>query len=82
MAPPRCLEQGVLRSVADANIGSIMGIGGFPACYGGRHPARERYEGGVADFVTRGQLLAAAYGDRLEPASLRDEQAAEVEPLR
>jgi hypothetical protein len=43
----RCLEQGVLRSVPDANIGSIMGIG-FPPCYGGADPVRQRLPGLVS----------------------------------
>jgi 3-hydroxyacyl-CoA dehydrogenase / enoyl-CoA hydratase / 3-hydroxybutyryl-CoA epimerase len=62
----RCLEEGVLRSVPDANIGSIMGIG-FPPWTGGVLQYIEGYPGGVAGFVARARELAARYGERFEP---------------
>jgi 3-hydroxyacyl-CoA dehydrogenase/enoyl-CoA hydratase/3-hydroxybutyryl-CoA epimerase len=77
----RCLEQGVLRSVPDANIGSIMGIG-FPPCYGGAIQYVNGYEGGVAGFVARARELAAAYGERFDPPALLVDAAATGEPLR
>jgi 3-hydroxyacyl-CoA dehydrogenase/enoyl-CoA hydratase/3-hydroxybutyryl-CoA epimerase len=77
----RCLEQGVLRSVPDANIGSIMGIG-FPACYGGAIQYVNGYEGGVAGFVARARQLADAYGERFEPPALLVEHARTGEPVR
>ncbi len=40
----RCLEEGVIESVADANIGSILGIG-FPGWTGGVLQYINRYEG-------------------------------------
>lgn len=43
----RCLEEGVLTSVADANVGSILGIG-FPAWTGGVFQYINGYEGGPA----------------------------------
>ncbi|MBL7500629.1 enoyl-CoA hydratase/isomerase family protein [Frankia sp. CNm7] len=65
-----CLDDGVLTSVADANIGSLYGIG-FPAWTGGVLQYVNQYEGGLAGFVDRARALAAAYGDRfLPPASL------------
>ncbi|MFJ6518298.1 3-hydroxyacyl-CoA dehydrogenase NAD-binding domain-containing protein [Streptomyces filamentosus] len=65
-----CLDTGVLTSVADANVGSILGIG-FPAWTGGVLQYVDQYEGGLPGFVTRARELAAAYGDRfLPPASL------------
>ena len=68
----RCLDEGVLRSVADANIGSIFGIG-FPPWTGGVLQYIEGYPGGVEGFVTRADELAKKYGDRFSPpASLRD----------
>ncbi|ALC26906.1 MULTISPECIES: 3-hydroxyacyl-CoA dehydrogenase NAD-binding domain-containing protein [Streptomyces] len=65
-----CLDSGVLASVADANVGSIQGIG-FPAWTGGVLQYVNQYEGGLPGFVSRARELAASYGDRfLPPASL------------
>ncbi|MBF6150051.1 3-hydroxyacyl-CoA dehydrogenase NAD-binding domain-containing protein [Nocardia nova] len=67
----RCFDEGVLRSVAEANIGSILGIG-FPAWTGGVVQYINQYEGGLAGFVARADELRARYGDRFEvPESLR-----------
>ena len=57
----RCLEEGVLRNVADANIGSIFGIG-FPAWAGGALQFINAV--GVAKFAARADALAARYGER------------------
>jgi 3-hydroxyacyl-CoA dehydrogenase/enoyl-CoA hydratase/3-hydroxybutyryl-CoA epimerase len=66
----KCFDEGVLRSVPDANIGSIMGIG-FPPWTGGVIQYINGYEGGVAGFVARARQLAERYGDHfLPPASL------------
>ena len=66
----RCFEEGVLRSAADANVGSIFGIG-FPAWTGGVVQFIEQYEGGVAGFAERADDLAAKYGPRFAvPTSL------------
>ncbi|MFC8953157.1 3-hydroxyacyl-CoA dehydrogenase NAD-binding domain-containing protein [Streptomyces sp. NPDC057101] len=70
----RLLEEGVLTSVADANIGSIMGIG-FPAWTGGVLQYINGYEGGAAGFVSRARELAATYGERFEPPALLVEKA-------
>jgi 3-hydroxyacyl-CoA dehydrogenase/enoyl-CoA hydratase/3-hydroxybutyryl-CoA epimerase len=68
----RCLDEGVIETVADANIGSIMGIG-FPGWTGGVLQYINGYEGGLAGFVARARELAGRYGDRFEPpASLVD----------
>ncbi|MFI2102068.1 3-hydroxyacyl-CoA dehydrogenase NAD-binding domain-containing protein [Isoptericola sp. NPDC019693] len=61
-----CLDDGVLTSVADANIGSIYGIG-FPAWTGGVLQYVNQYEGGLAGFVTRAHELADTYGERFRP---------------
>ncbi|MFC5995612.1 3-hydroxyacyl-CoA dehydrogenase NAD-binding domain-containing protein [Pseudonocardia hispaniensis] len=67
----KCLDEGVLTSVPDANIGSIFGIG-FPAWTGGVLQYIEGYPGGVAGFVARADEFAAKYGERFTvPASLR-----------
>ncbi|WP_024794711.1 3-hydroxyacyl-CoA dehydrogenase NAD-binding domain-containing protein [Tomitella biformata] len=67
----KCFDEGVLMTTADANIGSIMGIG-FPAWTGGVSQYIVGYEGGKAGFVARAKELAAKYGERFEPpASLQ-----------
>lgn len=66
-----CLDEGVLRTVADANIGSIMGIG-YPAWTGGVLQFVNQFDGGLAGFVDRADELRALYGDRfIVPPSLR-----------
>jgi len=67
----RCLDEGVLRSVPDANIGSIMGIG-FPPLFGGVLQYIDQYRGGVAGFVARANELADAYGERFRPPAFLD----------
>ncbi|GHC55431.1 3-hydroxyacyl-CoA dehydrogenase NAD-binding domain-containing protein [Streptomyces cinnamoneus] len=70
----RCLEEGVLTSVADANIGSILGIG-FPGWTGGALQYVNGYEGGLPGFVARARELQAAYGERFAPPALLLEKA-------
>ncbi|OII59526.1 3-hydroxyacyl-CoA dehydrogenase [Streptomyces sp. CC53] len=65
----RCLEEGVLTSVADANVGSVLGIG-FPAWTGGVLQYINGYEGGLPGFVARARELAERYGERFEPPAL------------
>ena len=55
----RCLAEGVLTSVHDANIGSIFGIG-FPAWTGGA--MQFIYGAGIEAFFKRTDELAAKYG--------------------
>jgi len=62
----KCLDEGVLTSTADANIGSIMGIG-FPPWTGGTAQYIVGYPGGKQGFVSRARELAAKYGDRFNP---------------
>jgi 3-hydroxyacyl-CoA dehydrogenase/enoyl-CoA hydratase/3-hydroxybutyryl-CoA epimerase len=62
----KCLDEGVIESVADANIGSIMGIG-FPGWSGGVLQYINGYDGGLAGFVARARELAATYGERFTP---------------
>lgn len=70
----RLLEEGVLTSVADANIGSIFGIG-FPGWTGGVLQYINGYEGGVPGFVARARELADRYGERFTPPALLVEKA-------
>ncbi|MGF7122991.1 3-hydroxyacyl-CoA dehydrogenase NAD-binding domain-containing protein [Rhodococcus sp. AG1013] len=62
----KCFDEGVITSTADANIGSIMGIG-YPAWTGGVSQFVAGYEGGKAGFVKRAEELAAKYGERFTP---------------
>jgi 3-hydroxyacyl-CoA dehydrogenase/enoyl-CoA hydratase/3-hydroxybutyryl-CoA epimerase len=62
----RCMDEGVIESVADANIGSIMGIG-FPGWSGGVLQYINGYEGGLPGFVQRARELAETYGERFTP---------------
>ncbi|WP_256107546.1 3-hydroxyacyl-CoA dehydrogenase NAD-binding domain-containing protein [Streptomyces sp. ODS05-4] len=70
----RCLDENVLTSVADANIGSIMGIG-FPAWTGGVLQYVNGYDGGLPGFVARARELAALYGERFQPPASLVEKA-------
>ncbi|MFE7116624.1 3-hydroxyacyl-CoA dehydrogenase NAD-binding domain-containing protein [Streptomyces sp. NPDC057654] len=65
----RCLEENVLTSVADANIGSILGIG-FPGWTGGVLQYINGYPGGLPGFITRTRQLQQTYGDRFAPPAL------------
>ena len=62
----KCIDEGVIESVADANIGSIFGIG-FPGWSGGVLQYINGYEGGLPGFVARARELAQTYGERFEP---------------
>src|ERR1700751_1416719 len=66
----KCLDEKVLTSTADANIGSIMGIG-FPPYTGGSAQYIVRYQGpggpGKEAFVAPAREMAAKYGDRFLP---------------
>jgi len=74
----RCVEEGVLTSTADANVGSIFGIG-FAAWTGGALQFINQY--GLRDFVARAQYLAEQYGERFSPPALLLEKAARQEPF-
>ncbi|HHX86493.1 MAG TPA: 3-hydroxyacyl-CoA dehydrogenase [Actinomycetales bacterium] len=71
----KCLDEGVLETTTDANVGSILGIG-FPGWTGGVARYMDQYPGGLPGFVARAEELAAAYGERFTPpASLREKAA-------
>ena len=69
----RCVEEGVLLSTADANIGSVFGIG-FAAWSGGALQFINQY--GLQDFISRAQYLAETYGERFDPPALLLDKAA------
>jgi 3-hydroxyacyl-CoA dehydrogenase/enoyl-CoA hydratase/3-hydroxybutyryl-CoA epimerase len=70
----RCVEEGVIVQTADANIGSIMGIG-FPPWTGGVLQYINGFPGGVAAFVARADELAEKYGERFAPNPLLRKKA-------
>jgi len=61
-----CFDEGVLSSAADANVGSLLGIG-FPAWTGGVVQYINGYPGGTTGFVARAKELADHYGQRFTP---------------
>ena len=65
----KCLDEGVLTSVSDANVGSILGIG-FPGWTGGVLQYINQYQGGAPGFVARAGELAQRYGERFTPPPL------------
>jgi 3-hydroxyacyl-CoA dehydrogenase/enoyl-CoA hydratase/3-hydroxybutyryl-CoA epimerase len=68
----RCLQEGVLDSTRDADVGSIMGIG-FPGWTGGAIQFVNSC--GVRAFVERAGSLAETYGERFRPPTLLLEKA-------
>lgn len=75
----KCLEEGVLRSVADGNVGSILGIGA-PMWTGGFLQFVNGY--GIERFIERARALQLAYGERFAPPALLLEKAQAGEALR
>jgi 3-hydroxyacyl-CoA dehydrogenase/enoyl-CoA hydratase/3-hydroxybutyryl-CoA epimerase len=70
----RCVEEGVLRSPADGNIGSIFGWG-FAPFHGGALRFIDAM--GAPAFEARCRELAARFGPRFEPAAVVVRQALE-----
>ena len=66
----RCLEEKVLLSIADANIGSIYGWG-FPLFTGGVIQYINNY--GLEKFRNRANKLSNKYGERFCPPKLLDQ---------
>lgn len=63
----KCLQEGVLKSVADGNVGSVLGIGA-PTWTGGFLQFINTY--GLSRFVARCRELQQLYGDLLAPPAL------------
>ncbi|MBX3590235.1 MAG: enoyl-CoA hydratase/isomerase family protein [Burkholderiaceae bacterium] len=74
----RCIEEGVLESTRDANIGAIFGWG-FPAWTGGTVQFVNHV--GVRAFVARARELAQRYGERFAPPTSLLEHAERGTPL-
>ena len=67
----KCLEEGVIKEVADANVGSILGIGA-PLWTGGYLQFINTY--GKQNFIARCEELASRYGDRFTPPAVLSER--------
>jgi 3-hydroxyacyl-CoA dehydrogenase / enoyl-CoA hydratase / 3-hydroxybutyryl-CoA epimerase len=63
----RCLEQGVLQSATDGDLGAVLGLG-FPAFSGG--PLHYADSLGLDSLQSKLDQLAARYGQRYQPADL------------
>lgn len=74
----KCLQEKVLRTVADGNIGSIFGLGFAPFTGGMLQFINAK---GLPQFVKRCEELAAKYGERFKPASMLVELAAQGKQL-
>lgn len=68
----RILDEGILNSVAEANIGSLFGLG-YPAWTGG--VLQYINQCGLDAFVGRVKDLAERYGERFEPPNSLVERA-------
>lgn len=60
----RCLDEGVIRSARDGDVGAVFGIG-FPPFLGG--PFRYMDQRGAADIAQTLRALMRQYGDRFAP---------------
>ncbi|AEI82337.1 fatty acid oxidation complex subunit alpha (plasmid) [Cupriavidus necator N-1] len=74
----RVLQDGVLDSAGDGNIGSVLGIG-FPRWSGGVFQFLNQY--GLEKAVARAEYLAEHYGERFTPPQLLREKAKRAEPF-
>ena len=70
----RAMEDGVLLSPADGDVGAILGVG-FPAYTGGPFSFMDGI--GIAEFVHEAERLAALFGPHLQPPALLKRMAAE-----
>jgi 3-hydroxyacyl-CoA dehydrogenase/enoyl-CoA hydratase/3-hydroxybutyryl-CoA epimerase len=74
----RCLDEGILRSPRDGDIGAVFGLG-FPPFSGG--PFRYADVRGIKDIVARLEQLAAQHGPRFAPARGLLERARSGKPF-
>ncbi|MDM1309699.1 enoyl-CoA hydratase/isomerase family protein [Acinetobacter indicus] len=74
----RCLEEGVLESVVDGNVGSIFGIG-FAPWTGGALQFLNQY--GLKDALNQAQALEQRYGERFAPPQLLKDKVAQGEQI-
>lgn len=74
----RCIEEGIVETARDANIGSIFGWG-FPAWTGGTLRFVDHV--GARRFAERARELARKYGERFAPPALLVRHAEAGEPI-
>ena len=74
----RCLEEGVLESTIDGNVGSIFGIG-FPAWTGGALQFLNQF--GLSKALARSNILESKYGERFKAPNLLIEKAKSSERI-
>ncbi len=75
----RCLEEGILQSAVDGDMGAVMGLG-FPPFRGG--PFWWMDEVGVGEIVAKLEALAEKHGERFEPAGIIRTQAESEKKFR
>ncbi len=68
----RCMEEGVLTTARDADVGSILGWG-FPPFRGGT--ISQIHSTGIAAFVAQCNALAAQHGERFRPTATLQKMA-------
>ncbi|WP_417622325.1 3-hydroxyacyl-CoA dehydrogenase NAD-binding domain-containing protein [Parasphingorhabdus sp.] len=74
----QCLEEGVLETVEDADLGSLLGWG-FPVWTGGTLSFIDTV--GIREFVRESDRLAQAYGSRFAPSAWLRAKADRGEPF-
>ncbi len=74
----RCVEECIVETARDANIGSIFGWG-FPAWTGGTLRFVDHV--GARRFAERARELAQRYGERFTPPALLERHAQSGEPI-
>jgi 3-hydroxyacyl-CoA dehydrogenase/enoyl-CoA hydratase/3-hydroxybutyryl-CoA epimerase len=67
-----CLEEGIIRSARDGDIGAIFGIG-FPPFLGG--PFRYMDQFGLPELVAKMNDFANNYGERFKPCAVLEQMA-------
>jgi 3-hydroxyacyl-CoA dehydrogenase / enoyl-CoA hydratase / 3-hydroxybutyryl-CoA epimerase len=74
----RCMEEGVVTTAAEADLGSILGWG-FPAWTGGTLSYVDTI--GIREFVAECDRLSKRYGKRFKPSKWLRERAERNEPF-
>jgi 3-hydroxyacyl-CoA dehydrogenase/enoyl-CoA hydratase/3-hydroxybutyryl-CoA epimerase len=71
-----CMQEGVLRSAGDADVGAILGWG-YPPWRGGT--IGQIHSTGLARFIAECEQLSARHGDRFNPPQLLKDMVARGE---
>ena len=74
----RCMEEGVVTTAAEADLGSILGWG-FPAWTGGTLSFIDTI--GIREFVAECERMSKRYGKRFKPSKWLRERAERNEPF-